>query len=225
MFIGRESELQYFGRSKIFYKKFNKSIDNTENIIYNSIIKSKQFTTDIESEENAMKYFNIREIHCIEELKKVYFKLAQRIHPDHGGSEEEFKILNSEYQQLFPKFKDIHKNIKPEVKEEYYTAKTSTKECPEDFINIVSILLNIKGIDVELCGRWLWISGDTKPHKEILKALKCSWNAKKGMWSWHYPEDGVYKKNRKFVPMEDIRNMYGSQKFYKEEEESRKMLA
>lgn len=172
-----------------------------------------------------MKYFNRHEIHCIEELKKIYFNLAQKIHPDHGGSEEEFKILNSEYQELFPKFKDIHKNIKPDVEKEYYTAKTPTSECPEDFIKIVTILLNIKGIDVELCGRWLWIGGDTKPQKDTLKALGCSWNAKKKLWSWHYPEDGVYKKHKKFVPMEDIRNMYGSQKFYKEEKENIKQLA
>jgi hypothetical protein len=167
----------------------------------------------------AMKYFNIREIHCIEELKKIYFGLAQRIHPDHGGSEEEFKILNSEYQELFPRFKDIHKNIKPDAEKDYYTAKTSTKECPDDFINIVTMLLKIKGINVELCGRWLWISGDTKPQKEILKAMGCNWNKKKCMWSWHYPEDSIYKRNKKFVPMDDIRAMYGSQRFYAEEEE------
>ena len=58
-----------------------------------------------------MKYFNIKDIRCIEDLKKIYFSLAQRLHPDHGGSEEEFKTLNSEYQSLFPKLKDIHKNI------------------------------------------------------------------------------------------------------------------
>lgn len=164
-----------------------------------------------------MKYFNTRDINCIEDLKKVYFRLAQKLHPDHGGSEDDFKDLNSEYQELFPRFKDIHKNIQPNADKDYYTATVSTKECPDDFINIVTILLRFKGLDVELCGRWLWISGNTKEHKEQLKALGCRWNAKKVMWSWHYPEDS--KKNRKrSIPMEDIRNLYGSQRFRQEEE-------
>ena len=169
-----------------------------------------------------MKYFNITSIHCIEELKKVYFTLAQKLHPDHGGDEEEFKTLNSEYQTLFPKFKDIHFNIKreKETDPEFYTAKTPCKECADDFIKIVTALLTIDGIIVELCGRWLWISGNTKEHKETLKTLGCRWNADKKMWSWHYKEDNTpYWKGRKAMQMSQIRSFYGSKTFVKDEEQ------
>ena len=163
------------------------------------------------------KYINANQIHCIEELKKVYFTLAQELHPDHGGDAEEFKILNSEYQELFPRFKNIHKNVNPEIQQDYYESTKPIKECPDDFIVIVTALLKIKGIDVELCGRWLWISGNTYECKDTLKAMGCRWNSKKKMWSWHYKEDGVYYK-RKSTPMETIREMYGSQRFAAEEE-------
>ena len=174
-----------------------------------------------------MKYFNTAQIRCIEDLKKIYFKLAQRIHPDHGGSEEEFKTLNSEYQSLFPKFKDIHKNIndKEETEksgktwEEYYTAKTPCKECADDFIKIVSFLLTLDGLNVELCGRWLWIGGNTMKHKDVLKSMGCKWNAKKKLWSWHYQEDSTNGwKKRKAWNMDKIRGAYGSQTFYKDEQ-------
>lgn len=170
-----------------------------------------------------MKYFDIRTIHCIEELKKVYFTLAQKLHPDHGGDAEDFKTLNSEYQTLFPKFKDIHKNIKERKAgdtdyQEFYTAKTPCKECADDFINIVTALLRLDNITVELCGRWLWIKSG-KEHAETLKNLKCRWNPDKKLWSWHYKEDSTpYWKGRKSMKMSDIRSWYGSKTFVKEEE-------
>jgi len=171
------------------------------------------------------KYINASEIKCIEDLKKVYFKMAQKLHPDHGGDTEEFKILNNEYQELFPRFKNIHRNINPDIEQEFYESKKPIKECPDDFIKIVSELLKISGIEIELCGRWLWISGDTKPVKEALKVYGCRWNSKKKMWSWHYEEDGFRKRSRKSVPMADIRTMYGSQKFFAEEEQERRQIA
>ena len=34
-------------------------------------------------------------------------------------------------------------------------------ETASDFIQIINALMKIKGIKVELCGSWLWISGNT----------------------------------------------------------------
>lgn len=172
-----------------------------------------------------MKYFNITDINCIEELKKIYFKLAQKLHPDHGGDENEFKTLNSEYQTLFPRFKDIHKNLKERKDsdadyKEYYTAKTPCKECAEDFINIVTVLLNLDGLQIELCGRWLWIGGETKKNAEALKKCGCRWNPDKKLWSWHYKEDSTpYWKGRKAMSMGQIRTWYGSKTFVKDDEQ------
>ena len=117
------------------------------------------------------RYFN--NVNCIEELKKQYFALAKLYHSDiTGGSDEAMKAINAEYSELFKTYKDIHKSIKEDAPEETYTAKESTKEAPEDFINIIRALLNL-GLSVELCGRWLWITGDTKAAKEDLTKLGC----------------------------------------------------
>lgn len=159
-----------------------------------------------------MKYFTIKKNMTIEEVKKQYYKLALKYHSDvTGGNDDAMKEINAEYSELHKKYKDVHASIKEEEEEETYTAKESTSECPEDFINIVSALLRM-GVNVELCGRWLWISGDTKPHKDELKALGCRWSAKKGMWSWHYPEDGK-RYHGTTSTMEEIRDTYGSVSF------------
>lgn len=157
-----------------------------------------------------MKYFTITKKMTIEEVKKQYFALAKKYHSDiTGGNDEAMKQINAEYAELHKKYKDVHASIKPE--EETYTAAEPTSECPEDFINIVLTLLKM-GVNVELCGRWLWISGDTRPHKDQLKAMGCRWSAKKCMWSWHYPEDGG-RYRKKSSSMDEIRETYGSVSF------------
>ena len=139
------------------------------------------------------KYFN--NVDCIEELKKQYFALAKKYHSDlNGGSDEAMKEIDAQYSDLFKRYKDIHRSA----------------EAPEDFINIINQLLNL-GVDVELSGRWLWISGNTMPVKDQLKAIGCKWCSKKKVWSWHYPEDS--SRRHKPWTEEKRREVYGSVRF------------
>ena len=82
----------------------------------------------------------------------------------------------------------------------------------EEFINIINALCKIPGLIVELCGCWLWISGDTRPHKEELKAAGCRWSSSKKMWYWRHQEDGAHWSRGK-KSMGEIRMKYGSQTF------------
>ena len=44
-----------------------------------------------------------------------------------------------------------------------------TTETPDEFRDIVERLLRMDGLEVELCGSWLWIGGNTREHKDGLK--------------------------------------------------------
>ena len=149
-----------------------------------------------------IKYFNPLP-QTAEELKKMYRKLAFTHHPDNGGNEEEMKIVNSEYAQLFDKLKDIHTNAQGER----YTKET--KETPEQFISIINELIRFDGMLIEIIGSFIWVSGDTKPYKEQLKAMGFKWSPNKS--SWYLVPEGYKRKNRKHYSMDDIRGMYGSQ--------------
>ena len=134
-----------------------------------------------------MKYF--KNFTTIEELKKEYKKLAFELHPDRGGSQKEFVEMSAEYEKLL---NDLNGG-----------ANTMDK-----FKFIVDELIKYSDLTVEICGSWIWISGNTKEHKQKLKELKCKWaNAKK---MWYYTEDKP-KKRHKTLTMNEIRIKYNSQ--------------
>ena len=138
-----------------------------------------------------------------EQLKKMYRKLAMQYHPDCGGEEEAMKQINAEYEILFGQVGNIFINAKGEN----YT-KDNTGELPEDFIKIINELIKFHGVVIEICGSFIWLSGDTKPYKEQIKALGFKWSSNKVMW---YLAPAWYKRrSRKKYSMEEIRDMYGS---------------
>ena len=81
----------------------------------------------------------------------------------------------------------------------------------DELQSVVTTLLPL-AVDIELCGEWLWISGDTRPHRDTLKELKCRWSARKKRW-YYCPKAkrrGYHGKRRE-VSMGQIRVRYGSQ--------------
>ena len=153
-----------------------------------------------------MKYFT--GITTIDELKKVYRKLCQLNHPDNGGNVTIMAEINTEYTTVFNELKTAHNK----TAEADTTGNTRPiNECPEEYINIISELVTLKGLTVELCGSWIWISGDTREHKDKLKSIGCRWASKKKMWYWRNDKDAV--KSRKTQTMDYIRNKYGSESY------------
>ena len=150
-----------------------------------------------------MKWFNHPQ--ALEDLKKQYKQLAVKHHPDKGGNTADMQEINAEYDRLFELLKNTHKNAEGQT----YTTKTETRETANDFKEIINKLIHLDGINIELCGLWLWITGDTFSHKETLKALNFKWsNSKK---AWYYHSDDYKKSSRKIYTLDQIRDLYGSE--------------
>ena len=147
-----------------------------------------------------------------EELKNQYRKLAFEHHPDRGGDEQIMKAVNIEYERLFKILKDIHTNKDGEI----YNAYTQTEETANDFIDIINKLIKLDGLIVELIGSFLWVTGNTKAHKETLKEMTFHWSSNK--LAWYLKPDWYKKRNRKQYGLDEIRGMYGSQIFEREKE-------
>ena len=62
-------------------------------------------------------------------------------------------------------------------------------------------------IHIEICGTWIWVSGDTYPARDALKALGFHWAHKKQMWHW---TPDTKRQRTKAMSMEWIRDKHGS---------------
>lgn len=128
-------------------------------------------------------------IEGINEAKKIYKQLAKKLHPDVGGSDELFKMLNSIYTNI------IENKI-------YFTNEF---KFDLEIEKIISQILHYENILIEVVGSWVWVSGDTREIKEKLKELNFKWASKKKLW--FYGEMKGRNPNEK--SMEDIKSKYG----------------
>ena len=145
------------------------------------------------------RYFNNPQ--TLEELKKQYRELTKTHHPDNGGDTAIMQAVNGEYSQLSP---DIHQTKDGET----YTSKQENTETAEQFIDLINELMKMDNISIEIIGCFVWVTGETKPYKEILKGLKFQWHSKKIAW-YLKPED-YKRKSRKDYGLDEIRAMYGT---------------
>lgn len=150
-----------------------------------------------------MKYFT--NCKTQEELKKEYRRLCKELHPDNGGNAADFQQMQSDFEeagrtQAWRTFTNS--------KGETYT-KEKTEETAADFMQIIRILTGLQGVNIELCGTWLWITGNTRSVKDELKAAGCRWSKSKTAWYWH--KEPYRKRGRHEVSMERIRDMFGSE--------------
>ena len=151
-----------------------------------------------------MKYFE--NIKNLEELRKEYKKLVKKNHPDMGGSEEEMKIINVEYEKTL---KDLESADTTENAWKYDFTKD------ELFRDTLNKIINIDNITIEIIGCWIWVTGETFSVKDVLKAAGFKWCSNKKAWSWHAGER-YYKKSKRKLSMNDLRNLYGSEEIEKQ---------
>ena len=140
----------------------------------------------------------------LEEMKAQYRKLAVKHHPDRGGSTEAMQAVNNEYDELFPRLKDVHKTKDGEK----YTAKQETTETADQFKSLIAELMKMDDIIIEVIGCFVWVTGNTKQYKEQLKNLRFKWHTKK--YAWYLAPEDYRKRSRKDYALDEIREMYGT---------------
>lgn len=148
-----------------------------------------------------MKYFE--NVKTLEELKKEYKKLALKLHPDvnkETDTTEQFKEMQNEYETLFDKVKNQHRNAQGDIYEK------DIEETVNEYRDIIDQIIFFTDCTIEIIGSWIWISGNTKNYKEKLKELKFRWASNKKAWSYH---NGTYRKQtKKKYSLEDLRNSF-----------------
>jgi hypothetical protein len=118
-------------------------------------------------------------------------------HPDKGGDTATMQEINNEYDEI--------------QKNPLFDFAKESEEDQEDFIRypeIINKIIGLEGLIIELIGNWIWISGNTYPHRGILKQIGFYFAPKKVMW--YYRPSEFKSVNRSPKSIDEIRVKYGS---------------
>ena len=161
------------------------------------------------------KYFS--NVTTLEELRRQYRDLLKKYHPDNaGGNTEACQEINAEYDKLFKILKDRHESKTADSQNDQNTKQPDYSQNMYDWENdkalreVLEKIINFDGIEIEIVGQWIWISGNTYGYKNELKEIGFKWASQKKQWFWHGEQ--FRKKSHKTLSMEDIRSYYGSTK-------------
>lgn len=159
--------------------------------------------TDIKSHNykiNISGLFHTDTISDIDSLKKQYRELAMKYHPDAGGTHSQFIELKNEYDLLFKKILN-NSDLNQEQKD-------NEIKLDEALQNVVDCLIMLPNVNIEIIGKWIWVSGDTYPIRTELKAAGLIFIKKAGQPFWVYR--GVESYGRGKMSIQEIKAKYGA---------------
>jgi hypothetical protein len=135
-----------------------------------------------------------------EAIKTAYRKACIKYHPDRNPAGlEMMKAVNVAYQFLH----DIDYNgAESPINEEV------NSDFGEELNAAINAVVGLSGITIEVCGAWVWLTGDTKAHKNAIKAAGDWWAKKKAAWYFRPPDHK--SRNKGDWDLEKIRDTYGS---------------
>lgn len=149
-------------------------------------------------------FFDIKGLTDVDSLKKAYFKLAKVYHPDAGGTKEQFQKLQKEYEGLFKTIMSGSNLSANDIANEI--------ELDENLRKAVDAIIGIPQLNVELIGKWIWVSGNTYPIRNELKNAGFMFAPVKKMWYYK----GIESAGRGKLTIDEIRKKYGTQAIQKE---------
>lgn len=145
----------------------------------------------------ALKILGLPGISTFADIKSAYRRACGTYHPDRNPAGlEMMKLINGAYQSL----SDY------EASAERCESNEDNASYSDTLNDALNAVINL-GLEIEICGSWIWVSGDTKAHKDVLKAAGYKYAPKKVMWSFC---GGKRSTSRGKFSMADIRERHGS---------------
>lgn len=150
-----------------------------------------------------MKYF--LNVSNSNELKSLYRKLCNELHPDKGGKASDFIAMMDEYNSL---------------KDSFNSEKESDNLNSEQFYNLLQQLEKLTNVRIEFIGSFIWLFDEVKgsmyQQKEIIKGFifdgynLARWAKVKKSWYFSLAD---YKSKGKAIDLLKIKSKYGVKSF------------
>jgi hypothetical protein len=146
--------------------------------------------------DDAAKILNLGGDVTPEMIKTAYRRASSKYHPDKGGSVEMMQAVNQAYESL----------------KDYQGAIDGGDDNYSDALNdAINAVINLKAIDIEICGAWVWVTGDTKPHAKALGKNGAGFFFASKKKAWYFRPSDWKSSSRGNFSLDDIRANHGSQ--------------
>ncbi len=128
-------------------------------------------------------------------IKNAYRKACSKFHPDKGGCVEMMQLVNAAYEVLT--------DFEGPVEETDHSYSDALNEA-------LKTVINLPNITIEICGNWIWITGNTKPHSKILGKSGAGffWAPKKT--AWYFRPDDYKSVSKGTMSLDEIRDKYNA---------------
>lgn len=149
---------------------------------------------------DALKILGITEKTITEEVVKTAYRQASlKFHPDKNpAGQEMMKLINEAKETL--KHLDYPFEFNSEEGYNY----------GEEINEALNKIINLQGITIEVCGAWIWVSGDTKENWKILKEAGFKFSPLKKMVYFRPQYANTRRHKRDGLSMQEIRHKYGA---------------
>lgn len=136
----------------------------------------------------------------LDEVKQLYRELAKQFHPDRGGDLVTMQKINAEYSLAIAKISKGQNLSSEETENEILQA--------EKYREALEKIIHLEKINIEVVGRWIWVTGDTYPVKTTIKEAGFLFASKKVAWYFRTDENKCSGGKK---TLDEIRAKYGSQ--------------
>ncbi len=152
---------------------------------------------------DAIKILGITDLEEItqEDVKKAYRQASRKYHPDCNPSGDEMMKLVNEANSVL-------ENARYPI----LVNSSDTYDYGAEINSALNAINNLQDLFIEVCGAWVWVSGETKAHKDVLKSQGFLFSGNKKMWYFRPKSQKCSWKGKSQFSIDEIRSKYGSQK-------------
>lgn len=139
----------------------------------------------------------------LEQCREAYRRASMKYHPDRNpGGLQMMQAVNAAWAflQTWRWGEGEPVNVQPGANADYGDALMAA----------INATVSLSGITLEVCGSWIWVTGNTYPHKTVFKQAGFMWASKKKQWYFRPPEWRSSNRGGEW-DMETIRECYGSE--------------